>query len=310
MSSKQLVRLAVVLAAAVVVWAVLALTRRSTGDRAIRLAIPRVDTSAVDTVVFAKGADTALLVRGADHRWRDDGYPAAASNVAQLLSALADTASNSTELVAESKAAQPGLGVAADSGQHVRVIAGGHVALDWITGHQTSDYAGLYVRPVGGDTVYSLHGRLTGAFGHGLVEWRDHTIVALAPDSVHRVEVQRGRERYALVRGAKGSWMLAGAGAADTTAAKVLLDHLNPLSAESFATPAQAKAAQFARPTARVRVFGAASAPLADVLFDSTKTGVWARSDTGATVFQVESWTMDGVAPAEKTLQKNAAKPR
>ncbi len=310
MSTKQLLRLAVVLAAVVVVWGVLALTRRSTGDRVIRLALPTVDTAAVDTVALTKGADTALLVRGANGRWRDNAYPATASNVAELLSALADTSSNSTELVAESKSAQPALGVAADSGQHVRVIEKGHVALDWITGHQTSDYSGLYIRPTSGDAVYSLHGRLTGALGHGLVEWRDHTIASIPADSVHRIEVQHGREHYALVRGAKRSWTLAGAGPADTAAAKQLIDHLNPLSAENFATPAQAKAARFTHPTARVRVFGTGKSPLADVLFDSTKTGVWARSDTGTTVFQIESWTMDGVTPAEKTLRKGTVKPR
>ncbi len=310
MSNKQLVRLAMVLAAVVVVWGVLALTRRSTGDTVIRLAIAPVDTAAVDTVAFTKGGDTVLLVRTPDHGWRDNAYPATKANVEQLLSALAGTSQNRTELVAESKSAQPSLGVTADSGQHVRVIAGGHLAMDWTTGHQTADYQGLYVRPTAGDRVYALHGTLAGAFGHGLIEWRDHTIVALPADSIRRVEVQHGRERYALVRGAGGAWTLAGAGPADSIAAVTLVDHLNPLSAEGFASPAQAKAAQFAHPTARVRVFGAGASPLADVLFDSTATGYWARPDTGTTVFQVEGWNMDGVTPSEKSLRKNAPRPR
>jgi Domain of unknown function (DUF4340) len=309
MSNKQLVRLAMVLALAVVVWGALAFSRRSIGDRVIRLALRPVDTAAVDTVAITTHGDTALLVRQSDHKWRDNGYPATASNVEQLMSALADTSSNQTELVAESKSAQPALGVAADSGQRIRVIAGGHVALDWMTGHQTPDYEGLYVRPVTGDPVYALHGALAGAFGHALAEWRDHTIFAVPADSVRRIQVERGGHTYTLMRGAKG-WTLAGAGPADSTAVKTLVDHLDPLSAENFATTAQAKAARFTDPTARVRVFGTAVSPLADVLFDSTKTGVWARADTGTTVYQVESWNMEGVTPAEKTLRKGAVKPR
>ncbi|MDE3127062.1 MAG: DUF4340 domain-containing protein [Gemmatimonadota bacterium] len=310
MNNKQLVRLAMVLAAVVVVWGVLALTRRSTGDRVIRLAIAPVDTAAVDTVAFTKGGDTALLVRDGNHRWRDDAYPATQSNVAQLLSALADTSANSTELVAENRSAQPSLGVTPDSGQRVRVIAGGRVVMDWTTGHQTADYAGLYVRPTAGDRVYSLHGTLAGAFGHGLVEWRDHTIVALPADSIRRIEVRHGREAYALVRGSTGAWSLAGAGPADSIAAMALVNHLNPLSAEGFASTAEAKAAQFAHPTARVRVFGTGASPLADVLFDSTASAVWARADTGTTVYQVETWNMQGVTPGEKSLRPNAPKPR
>lgn len=311
MSNKQLVRLAIVLAAVVVVWAVLAITRGSTGDRVIRLAIAPVDTAAVDTVEFTKAGDTALLVRAPGRRWRDNAYPATGADVGQLLSALADTSQNTTELVAESKSAQPSLGVTADSGQRVRVIAHGHVAMDWTTGHQTPDYDGLYVRPTAGDRVYSLHGPLAGAFGHGLIEWRDHTIVALPADSIRRIEVQHGRDSYTLTRGAKGAWTLAGGLAADSPAVVTLIGHLNPLSAESFASPAQAKAARFSPPTARVRVFGAGPSPLADVLFDSTKADVvWARADTGTTVYQVEPWNMQGVAPSEKSLRKNAPKPR
>ena len=309
MSSKQLVRLAAVLAVAVFAWGFLALTRQSSGDRVVRLALRPVDTAAVDTVAITKGADTALLVRAADKAWRDNGYPATKPNVAQLLSALADTSSNTTELVAETRSARPGLGVTADSGQRIRVIAGGRVAVDWITGNQTPDYEGLYVRPTAGDRVYALHGPLAGAFGHGLAEWRDHTIVAVRADSVRRIEVLRGGHTYTLMKVAKG-WTLAGAGPADPRAVTTLVEHLNPLSAENFATPAQTTAARFAHPTARLRVFGTAAAPLADVLFDSTSTGIWARADTGGTVYQVETWTMNGVAPAEKTLRQNAPKPR
>jgi len=308
MSPRHLTRLALILAAVLVAWGVLALVRRPVNDRVVTLALPTVDTARVDTVAITQRADTALLARGADHRWRVNGQPAAPTNVAQLLAALADT-SNHTTMVAENAAAQASLGVSADSGRRVRVVVGGRTVLDWTTGHQTDDYTGVYVRPTAGDTVYALHGTLTGAFGHTLDAWRDKTIVALAAPRVHRIEVTRGGHMYSIIY-AHARWTLAAGAAVDSAAAARMVQQLNPLSGQAVATPAQAATLNFSRPTVRLRVFGPADAPLADVLFDSTKTGIWARADTGQTVFQVGQWVLHNVAPTERALRKGTPKIR
>lgn len=304
MSARQLTRLALALAVVLVAWGVLMLTRRPVNDRVQTLALPALDTARVDTVAITRRGDTALLVRGADQRWRVNGAPAEASNVEQLLEALKDT-TNHTELVAENASAQASLGVTADSGQRVRVVAGGHAALDWTTGHKTDDYTGVYVRPTAQAAVYALHGTLVGAFGHTLDAWRDKTIVALVAPRVHRIEVTRGGHTYSLIHGPQ-RWTLAGGGAVDSAAAVRMVQQLNPLSGQAVATPAQAAAARFTRPTVRLRVFGPKDEPLADVLFDSTKTGIWARADTGQTVFQVGQWVLNNVAPTEQALRKGA----
>jgi hypothetical protein len=308
MSPRQLTRLALALAVVLVAWGVLALIRRPVNDRVVTLALPAVDTARVDTVAITQGGDTALLARGADHRWRVNGQPAAPTNVAQLLAALADT-SNHTAMVAENASAQASLGVSADSGRRVRVVEGGRAVLDWTTGHQTGDYTGMYVRPTAGDAVYALHGTLAGAFGHALDAWRDKTIVALAAPGVQRMEVTRGGHMYSLIHGPAG-WTLGAGGAVDSAAAARMVQQLNPLSGQAVATAAQAAAANFGRPTARLRVFGPAGAPLADVLFDSTKTGIWARADTGQTVFQVGPWVLNNVAPTERALRKGTPQVR
>lgn len=308
MSPRHLTRLALILAVVLVAWGVLALVRRPVNDRVVTLALPTVDTARVDTVAITQRGDTALLARGADHRWRVNGQPAAPANVAQLLAALADT-SNHAAMVAENAAAQASLGVRADSGRRVRVVVGGRAVLDWTTGHQTDDYAGVYVRPTVSDTVYALYGSLTGAFGHTLDAWRDKTIVALAAPGVHRIEVTRGGHTYSLMR-AHAGWTLAAGAAVDSAAAGRMVQQLNPLSGQAVATPAQAAAADFRHPTVRLRVFGPSGAPLADVLFDSTKTGIWARADTGQTVFQVGQWALNNVAPTERALRKGTPKIR
>lgn len=306
MSNKQLARLAAVLVLALALWGVVALTRHAGRDVADGLPLPKIDTAAVDTIAITSGGDSALLVRRPDGHWRVNGFPAATANVDRLLRALNDTL-NWSELAAEQRSSQAAMGVTADSGRHVRVVAGGSAGLDLITGHSTSDYAGVYARPAGDSVVYALHGPLTAAMNHPLDDWRDKTIASVPPDSVRRVEVTHGRRTYALVRSGT-SWRLASGKAADSAAVQRLLGQFHPVSATGFAKPAQADSANFERPTARVRLFGTGRSPLADVLFDSASANVLVRADTGTTVYLMGSWMLDQVAPAERTLE--ASTPR
>jgi Domain of unknown function (DUF4340) len=307
MSNKQLLRLGSALLVVLAAWGLLVLTRRPAHDREVRLALPSIDTAAVDTVVLTARGDTARLVRGVDRGWTVNANAASEANVRQMLYALRDT-SNRLIAVAHNPSAEAALGVSADSGQRIRVVAGGRTVLDWTTGHQTDDYAGLYVRPTAGDAVYALRGTLAGTFGHKLDEWRDRTIVAIAGARVQRVDVQRGRDMYSLIRRPKG-WAV-GSVPADSGLAARLVNQLNPVTAQGFATPEQAAAAKFDHPTARVRAFGMGGKLLADLQFDSTKAGVWARADTGSTVYQVGDWVLTNLAPPERALRAGAPRLR
>ncbi|OYV66663.1 MAG: hypothetical protein B7Z72_10945 [Gemmatimonadetes bacterium 21-71-4] len=307
MTNKQLVRLAGLLAAVVVAWGVLALARRHGADRPEGLTLVRIDTAAVDTIAFTTAHDTAVLARSADGTWRVNGHRAMKGNVQQLLAALRDTTTWS-ELAAESRASHAAMGVSADSGQRVRIAGHGGPLLDLVTGHQTMDATGLYVRRSGSDPVYTLHGSLVAALTHALSEWRDKTIASVAPDSVEKIEVSRGREAYALVRAGKG-WRLAGGAAADSSAVASLLNQYHPLAASGFATAAQADSASFVHPSARVRFFGKGATPLLDLAIDSTKSGVWARTGAKPSVFEFDFWQLVNVAPTKKSVTAGVKKP-
>ena len=69
MTSKQLVRLASALGVLIIAWGVLALVRRPANDRGGSLALARVDTAAVDSIVLARGHDTTTVARAANKRW-------------------------------------------------------------------------------------------------------------------------------------------------------------------------------------------------------------------------------------------------
>jgi len=79
----------------------------------------------------------------------------------------------------------------------------------------------------------------------------------------------------------------------------MLIGRFSPLVASSFATPAQADSAQFTHPTVRVRLYAGGGEPTIDLLIDSTKTAVWVRSDTGRTVYGIDSWQVPNLAPPE-----------
>ncbi len=306
MSNKQLVRLAGVLVVALALWGGFAFARHARRDTADGLVLPKVDTAAVDTIAFTQRGDSAVLVRHAAGVWRVNGFPAAAVPVEQLLRALVDT-SNWSEMAAERRSSQPAMGVAADSGRHVRVAVKGGRGLRLVTGRSTSDAAGMYVRRAGDSVTYALHGPLAQSLAHGIGDWRDKTIASIPPDSVQRVEVTHGRDAYTLRRKGKG-WALATGAAADSNAVQRLLGQLHPAIAMGFATAAVADSAHFARPTARVRVFGAGASPLVTLLFDSTSAHVLVRADTGTTVYTVEDWTLHEMAPTAKSLKVSTPK--
>ena len=214
MSGRQLVRLAAVLAALLLLWGAVALAGRRSGTGAGAERLLAADTSRVDSVVVTSARDTAVLVRGADG-WTVDGHPAAKEEIAGLLVALADTAR--FDLVAESEASHARLGVTADSGHKVRISGGRSVEL--IVAERSSGFGGGYARRADGPSVYQLRGELPRLVTRPPDDWRDKTIATVDTDSIASVTIARGRERYQLRReGAR--WRFANGGLPSVELAK------------------------------------------------------------------------------------------
>jgi hypothetical protein len=53
-----------------------------------------------------------------------------------------------------------------------------------------------------------------------------------------------------------------------------------------------------------VRLLRKDGTPLLTLLFESTAAGFWVRPDTSKTIYRIESWTADRLAPADTTLRK------
>jgi hypothetical protein len=300
MSGKQLIRLVVIFAVLLLVWGAAALARRSGGAKAgDALGLPTIDRFKVDTVVMVKGRDTTVLARQDSSTWLVNGQRAARGEVADLLVALSDS-SRRSELVAEEKASQAALGPDS-TGTRARVVAGGTTLAELVAGHQSSDFSGGYVRKAGDEATYLVRGRLAELLNRGAEEWRDHRIAAVPPDSIGRIEVSRGGRSYSLERVDK-RWKLS-RGTADSARAAELAGAFRDVQATGFASPAEAGSAKFARPDRTVTLARKDGTPIVKLVFDSTKNGFWVKTDTGTTVYRVEEYTGDQLAPADTALR-------
>jgi hypothetical protein len=299
MSARNLIRLAIALLVLLALWGAVALgTKR--GDVEQRFRISGAAAQDVDTVTFAGVRDTIVLARAGTGVWRANGHPADRRMVEDLLTSLADTAA-SGDLVAETPASYAQMGLDSASAKHIRAVGKGKTLTDVIVGKAGRVYGTGYVRPSGELRVYLVRTALPSLASRPLDEWRDRRIGGTSKDSISRVEVQRGAKRYALVKQG-GGWALMPGGATDSTAIASFLAGLGSIQATGFATPAQADSLKFKPPKRQLAVVGADGKPRMRLIFDSTKSGMWARADTGSTVWRLEPWGADQITPAESTL--------
>jgi Domain of unknown function (DUF4340) len=302
MTPKQLGRLAMVLVALLLLWGGASLARRGSRgpSESDRFAIPSVTSDSADSVLITRPADTTRLVRRDSATWMVNGHPAARSAIQELFSALADTARR-TELVAGRSASHSALGVDSAKGAKVRIVRGDTTVADLVQGKRGPGLDGGYFRAAGDSAVYLVGGNLAQVLERSQDEWRDRRIAGAAADSVARIEVRRGRRSYSVRRDGAG-WALE-SGPADSAAIAALLADYRQVEAAGFATKAQADSARFARPDRQAALLRADGRPLVTLAFDSTANGFWVKAGEDSTVYRVDAWFADRLAPADSALR-------
>lgn len=307
MSSKQLLRLAAILAGVLVLWGAVALASRRSERESGSGIFSKLDTSRVDTIALTAPGDTAILTRSKSGStgWLANGRPADNQAVSGLLKALADT-SVVAELVARNPTSHARLRVSDDSGRRVRVVAGGRTLAHLIAGKPATDGDGIYLRRGGKPEVYVVRGELGQSLTRSRDDWRNHTIAAVTPDSVSSVEISRGKKSYTLRR--KGSGWVFGSGvAADSGAVSRLLSSYREVRATGFASKAQEDSLRRQRPRRTARLLNRSGMPILSLVFDSLPSGLWVRAEGGASsreTYRLDSWTADQLTPADTSLRK------
>ncbi|HKU61312.1 MAG TPA: DUF4340 domain-containing protein [Gemmatimonadales bacterium] len=302
MSAKTLARLAMLLGVLVLLWGAAALGRRRADAPAApdRFRLPAPAMSAVDTVRIVKPTDTIVLARR-DSSWTVNGHAGSRTAVNDFFTALADTSTH-PDLVAERPASHAALGVDSTGGTRVRLLRGDSVIGAFIAGHRSTDLEGGYFRLEGHPQAYMLQGSLAGLLERSADDWRDRRIAQVAVDSIAVIEVQRGARGYKLSKSGKG-WALAPSGPVDTAAVSRLRQAYGEIDASGFASSAQADSARFDRPERRVTLLRGDGSPLLRLTFDSTAQGFWVRADSSTTIYRMENWAVDRLAPADSTLK-------
>lgn len=301
MSPKVLQRIALVLVFALGLWLALHFFSAGQRDDVGRLTLPALTPAGVDRIRLVGKADSVILVKQ-ERGWSVNGAPASGKAVQEFLDAAHDTSTGS-ELIAQSTASHARLGVDSASGKRLTIAGAGATLLDLVVGNRGPELNGFYVRRAGAADVYLLRGQFAEMFARGESDWRDRQLADLGPDSIARVEVQRGKNRWTLIRNGS-AWSLGGHPADSSKVARYLAI-FGDLRAAGFPDRADLDSISFAAPERAVTVTGTGGSVLLSLVFDSTASGAfWVQPAAGGPVYRLDGRTTALVTPEETSLQK------
>lgn len=297
MSATVLRRIAAVLGFAILLWAGLALWRRSARDTAEGLALPRLSPEAVERVSFIRGVDTIALVRQGT-AWQVNGSPADVQAVGSFLTASSDTSWQS-ELVSQSAVSHQRLGLDSTAALRLVVAGGAAPALDLFIGGRGPDFEGFYVRRAGENAAYLVRGKFVEASTRSADEWRDRRILAIPLNDIRSVAVRRGAEGFLLERGASG-WTVDGK-AADSSKTAHYVAQFGDVRANGFPSPGQLDGVSFQPPAGEVSVKGTNGEVIAALTFAPAEAGFWVRTASGV-VYRIDTAAAMRIMPAAAEL--------
>jgi hypothetical protein len=307
MTARQLLRIGIALAIALFLWGLSEIL--SGGSDVIERAvlIRAVSETEIDTITFARPADTVRLVRAANGRWTVNGHAVSPAAVGELVQLLAEPVLGN--LVAQNRSSHARMGVDS-AGKLVRIARGDEALAEVILGEPGRAFRSVYARRVGDDPVFVLEGPLVALVDRSVTDWRDKRIAAVEPDSVAQVLIMRDGERYALHRSDR-AWRFADGGEVDSAAVQRILSELRDLSAQgtAFATPEQADSADLGQPDREVTLLGMRGDTLTALAFDSIDGGYWVRPVGGETLYRLHDWKVNVLTPADSTLRNRESSP-
>jgi hypothetical protein len=177
------------------------------------------------------------------------------------------------------------------TGTRVQILEGDTQVLDLVIGKANPGYSHTYVRQEGRDEVYRAVGMLTYSFNKPVDDWRDKTILDLAPESISRVTLEYPKEKSrVVVARADTAWSVsAGDGApgpADSTAVDQFLRGTGKLTTATFATPEEIESLDLTAPDMRLQV--ESDLGTETVLFVEGDEGkMYAQREGNETIFQL-----------------------
>lgn len=302
MNTAQLKRIVVVFVVVLLLWGTLEIVGKARDERETVNLLPAIERNDLDLVRIERESDTVELRLSADS-WTVNGYAASSDAVRELFDAVLEPVDG--ELIATGAGVHVRMGVDSVTGKRLEFRSGEQLVAGVIFGKRGRGFNTSYVRPVDELSVYQYNGRLTSLVDRRIEDWRDKVIVQVEADSVGRVAVRRGRERFSVER-VDGGWRLNSTAEADSAAVARMLERYGSVTASGFPTEAQADSVDFRRPDRAITLLGLTGDTLAALLLDSTQAGFWVRHASGGTVYKILQWAADQLVPADSTLTRAA----
>ena len=300
MNPKQLKRVVIALAVAIVFWVLAELLGGSRDDSETAFVLPALQMSEVDAIAIERPSGAIALLRVGDSTWTVNGHKAAEDMVQDLFAGL--TESSEAELVATGSTVHRRMGVDSAEGIIVRFENGGEQLASVVFGKQGRAYRTRYVRLEGQDFVYQYSGELANVVDRSEDDWRDKTILNITPDNVGRVVARRSEGGYTLNRDEDG-WTIGRGSAADSAAVHRMLNQYTSLQASGFATDAQVDSVDFSQPERSVTLFGLGGDTLASMALDSTASAYWVQVASDSIIYRILQWKVNQMIPVDSTLR-------
>ncbi len=311
-STRRLLIVFLALLAITVIWN--GLERRRTTSR--QRTFERIDTEDVTQIELSgKGNDVTLSKQGG--RWTVTSpidYPANQTLVDDLLGKVEELAV--TNLVSSNPSNHDLYEVGPDTGVLVRLLGGrdGKRRLsEFYVGKMTSDFGHTYIRRFGSDDVFMATGLLQGYFNKTVSAWRDRTILAILPENIERITLEREEDDWALARrgvlpeAPDAAWLVEIDGeivAADSSTAASIVRRAANLTATDFPSPVEQIDVNWEQPLARVVIYlqGDMSVGVNAYPKEGDASRFWIKKDGDETVFIIYKSTFDVITRSSSDL--------
>lgn len=248
------------------------------------------------TAVRMGTPDEAIELRREGDGWTVNGHATDSGSVARFWNDLA--AAEIGGLVASNPANHARMGVSADSAARFELDLGDDTRVLFV-GDQGSRYGTSYVRLPEADDVYVLDSNLRPHVVRSLANWRNKRMAAIDTSAVHRLEVRRDEDRYALVRG-DTAWTFEDGGATSGGGVRNILMELRDVRAAGFLEEADSLA--MLEEGASVVALGAEGDTLVSVTLGVGEGDRWARVEGNPVLYSVSSFRADRMAPTQERV--------
>jgi hypothetical protein len=300
MSTERLRQLAIALMSAVVLWGLASVLRGGGDERTSGgFAFPEFPTAELTEITMVGGGESVVLSRNDSGQWTVNGFRATPSLVTDLIETLSGT-DFTNELISISASSHERLEVTPSNGRALTLDGTSGEIGSFIAGKRGPGFGTIYARYPDSDDTYLLRTALDNHVSRSQDDWREHEILMLEPEGIASLEVARGGAGYTISRG-DSTWAFANGSDADSAQVSRLLGRFRSVRANGFASDSDM--VDFNRPELVLDLRDSAGGQLARLEFDSVSSGFWVRASNDSTIYQMPTWTVQQLAPADSTLR-------